>query len=177
MWHSFRAGSPQVMGCNVLQARSLAAGLDYVPHHILRDAFPPHLSGSGDGSEDPSIRDSGRSYPLIERSFDPLGNGHGADARPCRSGLPPPSAPDASGSHPTPCRQVPIFGSHNQTAMPAWRSRASLAYCHHKHVGVLPNSAPALNQLPTRNPSCLTPLTRLIPAASSGLSKSASAAS
>ena len=67
------------MRCNVLQARSLAAGLDYVPHHILRDAFPPHLSGSGDGSEDPSIRDSGRSYPLIERSFDPLGNGHGAD--------------------------------------------------------------------------------------------------
>jgi hypothetical protein len=34
-----------------------------------------------------------------------------------------------------------------------------------------------LNQLPERNPSCLTPLTRLIPAASSGLSKPASAAS
>src|SRR5216683_6523413 len=35
----------------------------------------------------------------------------------------------------------------------------------------------ALNQFPARNPSCLTPFTRLIPAASSGLSKPASAAS
>jgi hypothetical protein len=30
-----RAGSPQVMRCNMLQARSLAAGLDDVPHDIL----------------------------------------------------------------------------------------------------------------------------------------------
>jgi hypothetical protein len=36
-----RAGSPQIMRCNMLQARSLAAGLDYVPHDILRDAFIP----------------------------------------------------------------------------------------------------------------------------------------
>ena len=42
-----RAGSPQVMRCNMLQARSLAATLDYVPYDILRDAFPPHLSRSG----------------------------------------------------------------------------------------------------------------------------------
>ena len=40
----FRAGSAQVMRRNMLQARSLAATLDYVPHNILRDAFPPHLS-------------------------------------------------------------------------------------------------------------------------------------
>src|SRR5580765_7182370 len=46
-----RAGSPQVMRCNMLQARPLAAGLDDVPHHILRDAFPPHLSRPGDGSK------------------------------------------------------------------------------------------------------------------------------
>src|SRR5713226_10100791 len=38
-----RTGSPQVMRCNMLQARSLAAGLNYVPHDILRDAFPPYL--------------------------------------------------------------------------------------------------------------------------------------
>ena len=37
-----RTGSAQVMRCNMLQARSLAAGFDYVPHHILRDAFPPY---------------------------------------------------------------------------------------------------------------------------------------
>jgi hypothetical protein len=39
-----RTGSSQVMRCNMLQARSLAAGLDYVPHHILGDAFSPYLS-------------------------------------------------------------------------------------------------------------------------------------
>ena len=74
-----RTGPPQVVRCNVLQARSLAAGLDYVPHDILRDAFPPHLSRPGDGSKDPSLRDPGGSCPLIERDFHPFWNGHGAD--------------------------------------------------------------------------------------------------
>jgi hypothetical protein len=53
----FGAGSAQVMRCNMLQARSLATRLDDIPHHVLRDAFPPHLSRSGDGSKDPSLRD------------------------------------------------------------------------------------------------------------------------
>src|SRR6202047_2408753 len=51
-----RAGSPQVMRRNMLQARSLAATLDYVPHDILRDAFSPHLSRPGNCSKDPSLR-------------------------------------------------------------------------------------------------------------------------
>src|SRR6266568_9669867 len=75
----FRAGSPQVMRRIMLQARSLAATLDYVPHDILRDAFSPHLSHSGDASKDPSLRDLGCHYPLIERRFYPLWNGHRAD--------------------------------------------------------------------------------------------------
>ena len=64
---------------NMIQARSLAATLDYVPHDILRDAFSPHLSCSGDRSKDSSLRDLGCSYPLIECRFDPLWNGHRAD--------------------------------------------------------------------------------------------------
>ena len=75
----FRAGSPQVVWRNMLQARSLAASLDYVPHDILRDAFSPHLSRSGNGSKDPSLRDLGCYYPLIKRRFDPLWNGDRAD--------------------------------------------------------------------------------------------------
>src|ERR1700680_2146186 len=75
----FRAGSPQVMRRNMLQARSLAATLDYVPHDILRDAFSPHLSRSGNRSKNPSLRDLGRYYPLIECRFDPLRNRHCAD--------------------------------------------------------------------------------------------------
>jgi hypothetical protein len=35
-----RAGTSQIMRRNMLQAHSLAATLDYVPHDILRDAFP-----------------------------------------------------------------------------------------------------------------------------------------
>src|SRR4029077_18483889 len=62
----------------MLQACSLAAGLDYVPDHILRDAFPPNLSRSGDGSKDPSVCDPRCSYPLIKRCFDPFGDRHGA---------------------------------------------------------------------------------------------------
>ena len=75
----FRAGSPQVMRRNMLQARSLAATLDYVPHDILRDAFSPHLSRPGNRSKDPSLRHPGCYYPLIECRFDPLWNGHRAD--------------------------------------------------------------------------------------------------
>ena len=75
----FRAGSPQVMRRNMLQARSVAATLDYVPHHILRDAFSPHLSRPGNCSKDPSLRHPGGYYPLIECRFDPLGNWHRAD--------------------------------------------------------------------------------------------------
>ena len=74
-----RAGSPQVVRCDVLQPGSLAAGLDHVPHDILRDAFSPHLSRSGNCSKDPSFRNPGCSYPLIECRFDPLWNGHRAD--------------------------------------------------------------------------------------------------
>jgi hypothetical protein len=72
-------GSPQVMRGHVFQSRSLAAGLDYVPHNILRDAFPPHLSRPGDGSKDPSLRDPGCHRPLIERRLYPFWDGHGAD--------------------------------------------------------------------------------------------------
>ena len=74
-----RRGSSQIMRCNMLQARSLAAGLDDVPHHILGDAFSPYLSRPGDGSKDPSLRNPGCSGPLIERRFYPFWNGHGAD--------------------------------------------------------------------------------------------------
>ena len=75
----FRAGSPQVMRRNMLQARSLAATLDYVPHDILRDAFSPYPSRSGNCSKDLSLRDLRCYYPLIECRFDPLWNGHRAD--------------------------------------------------------------------------------------------------
>ena len=64
---------------NMLQARSLAATHDYIPHDILRDAFPPHLSRPGDGSKDPSLRDPGCCRPLIERRLYPSWNRHGAD--------------------------------------------------------------------------------------------------
>ena len=74
-----RTGSAQVMRRNMLQASSLAAGFDDVPHHILRDAFPPYLSRPGDGSKDPSLRNPGCSGPLIECRFYPFWNGHRAD--------------------------------------------------------------------------------------------------
>ena len=63
----------------MLQARSFAAGLDHVPHDILRDAFSPCLARPGDGSKDPSLPDSGCGGPLIERCFNPIWNGNGAD--------------------------------------------------------------------------------------------------
>src|ERR1700752_3110183 len=73
----FRTCPPQVVRRNVLQARSLAAGSDHVPHDILRDAFPPHLSHPADGPKDPSLHDPGCRSPLIESGFHPVRNGRG----------------------------------------------------------------------------------------------------
>src|SRR5438552_2270110 len=64
---------------DVLQARSRTATLDYVPHDILRDAFSPHLSRSGNPSKDSSVCDPGCHDPLIECRFHPFWNRHGAD--------------------------------------------------------------------------------------------------
>jgi hypothetical protein len=74
-----RTGSPQVMWCNMLQARSLAAGLDHVPYNILRDPLPPHFSCPGDGSKKLSLLYPGCHGPLIECCFHPFWNGDGAD--------------------------------------------------------------------------------------------------
>ncbi len=74
-----RTGPTQIMRCNMLQTSSLATTFDYIPHDILRDAFPPHLSRSGNPPKDPSLCDSGCHCPLIERRFDPFRDRHGAD--------------------------------------------------------------------------------------------------
>src|SRR5215471_11210393 len=74
-----RAGPPQVVRCNVLQACSLAASSDHVPDYVLREASSPHLSPSGDRSKDFALINPGSSCPLIESGFHPVRNGHGAN--------------------------------------------------------------------------------------------------
>jgi len=129
-----RTGSPQVMRRNMLQARSLAATFDYIPHDILRDAFPPHLSRSGNGSKDSSLRDPGCCYPVIECRFYPFWNGHGADVaaltdqvydcpvtwRICTSSISKPTSSDLRKPHPN--------------SMPASHSLAWHACYRHEHV-------------------------------------------
>jgi hypothetical protein len=74
-----RAGSPQVVRCNVLQACSLAAGSDHVPDNVLREAAAPHLSPSGDRSKDFALANPSGSCPLIKSGFHPVRNGHRAN--------------------------------------------------------------------------------------------------
>jgi len=172
-----RTRSPEIMRRNMLQARSLAATLDYVPHDILRDAFSPHLSRSGNCSKDPSLRDLRCYYPLIECRFDPLWNGHRADVA---------ALADQIYHRPVPLAHLDFIqlqahefrsaktttkqqGQHGVVAL---RSHA-ISTTHFRTAEL----SSALNQFPERNPSCLTPFTRLIPAANSGLSKPESAAS
>src|SRR5215469_8276942 len=73
------AGAPQIMGCNMFQACSLAAGSDHVPDNVVRDATAPHLSQSGDRSKDSALANPSGSCSLVESSFDPVRNGHGAN--------------------------------------------------------------------------------------------------
>lgn len=72
-----RAGPPQVVRCNVLQACFLAAGSDHVPDNVLGDATAPHLSQAGDGSKDFAPAHPSSPCPLVESGFDPVRNGHG----------------------------------------------------------------------------------------------------
>ena len=74
-----RTGSPQIVGSNVLQARSLATGPHYIPHHVLRDALAPDLVSSGDRPKNSSLGYPGSRRPLVERGFDPFGNGNRAN--------------------------------------------------------------------------------------------------
>src|SRR5437016_1160434 len=74
-----RAGPPQVVRCNMLQACSLAAGSDHVPDNVLREAAAPHLSPSGDRSKDFALTNPSGSCPLIESGFHPVRNGHRAN--------------------------------------------------------------------------------------------------
>src|SRR5580704_11966864 len=74
-----RAGPPQVVRCNVLQACSLAAGSNHVPHDILREAAASHLSPPGDRSKDFALTNPSGSGPLIESGFHPAWNGNRAD--------------------------------------------------------------------------------------------------
>ena len=71
------AGAPQIIGCNMFQACSLAAGSDHVPDNVLRDATAPYLPQSGDSSEDFALANPSGSCPLVESGFDPVRNGHG----------------------------------------------------------------------------------------------------
>jgi len=64
---------------NMLQARSLTAALDYIPHNILRDTFPPHFPRSRDCPKDPPLCDPGCACPLIKRRFYPFWDRHRAD--------------------------------------------------------------------------------------------------
>ena len=74
-----QTGPPQVVGCYALQARSPTTRPDHVPHDILRDSNAPYFSRLCHAPDDPSLCDPGRSYPLIERGLDPRRNGHSAD--------------------------------------------------------------------------------------------------
>jgi hypothetical protein len=72
----FRAGTSQVVRGNVFQTCSLAAGSDYVPDNVLRQATAPHLSQSGHRSKDLSLVHPSGSCPLIESSLYPFGDGY-----------------------------------------------------------------------------------------------------
>src|SRR5215471_11013084 len=66
------ASAPQIMGCNMFQACSLAAGSDHVPDNVLRDATAPYLSKSGVRSEDFAFTNPSGLCPLIEGGLHPV---------------------------------------------------------------------------------------------------------
>src|SRR5215467_3331046 len=73
-----RAGPPEVVRRNVLQSGSFAAGSDYVPDNVLRDATAPHFSKSGDGSKDFALAQASSSNPLVQSGLDPCRDGNRA---------------------------------------------------------------------------------------------------
>ncbi len=61
-----RAGSPQVVRCNVLQTCPLAAALTTYQTTFCEMPLPHTFPVLGDGTEDSSLPNASRSCPLIE---------------------------------------------------------------------------------------------------------------
>src|SRR5438552_2635417 len=119
-----RAGSPQIMRCNVLQACSLAAGSDQVPDNVLREAAAPHLSPPGDRSKNFALTNPSGSRPVIERLSPSSEWARCECGHLCQSDQQRPSVLGASGCRPTPNRPVPTCESRNRTAWPTSHNRA-----------------------------------------------------
>ena len=74
-----RTSPAQVVGCNMVQACSLTAIPDHIPHNVLRDATTPHFSLPCHRSEDFALTNRSGLCPLIESGFHPIRNGHRAN--------------------------------------------------------------------------------------------------
>jgi hypothetical protein len=75
----FSAGPAQVVRRYVFQAILVTSLADDVPDHILANAVPPNPSRLADSAKHSSFRDAGCGLPPIERVFDPLRHGNGAN--------------------------------------------------------------------------------------------------
>ena len=71
-----RAGSPEIVWCEMVQLDSLSAPSDDVPDDILGNSLSPRRPMSANRPEDSALGNLGRHNPTIDRFFDPHWHGH-----------------------------------------------------------------------------------------------------
>ena len=131
----------------------------------------PDPPGFVDGAEDRTVRNVDSICPGIDRIFSPPGIGTVRTWPPFRPNRRSPSAPPVAGLIRASARATPPGAVHIRSTWPPWRDRAG-------HVVWMASSRSSnrrpcsgVSQFPSRTPRRRTPLTRRMPAASSGLSR------
>lgn len=141
-------GSAEVVWGDVFQTSSFAAGLDHVPHHILRNAFAPGPSSPGNRSKHLYFLNAGSTGPDVESRLDPVRDRNCSDMSTLPDQVQSPSALAVSGFRPSSDPLAPTYGVHTPTGVPALHSRALHGGSHRKHARELLSSPLRLASFP-----------------------------
>ncbi len=172
-----RAGAPQVVRCEGTKTGFRGIQLDHMPDHAFRDAITPALTRPANTTEYSSRMELSCTKPLIQGRLSHSGTG---TVRMCPP-LPTRSTMAQCSSRCCKCANSKSANSRLRSPQPSKmarivRFRLPFNVCG-SGVCQKRRASSAVSQLPSLRPNFLGPLTRRMLAASSGLSKPASAAS
>lgn len=171
-------GAAKVMRSKVIELDVGRAPPNHVPDDVFGQSSAPRGSVTADCSEEPTRCDFGGRRPAIHSGFHPSRHRHSPDVAALADQIyDGPSAPAVSASHAVldriiSARRNPQPRSTEIIATSRTARNSSPSAACNKSL-----ASSCVNQFPVREPNCFTPFTRRIPAASSGLSSSESAAS
>ena len=168
---------PQIVRSDSREPELGGVLLDNVPNDSLAHALAPGFSGSANAPKHPAPVDSRRHEPVVNGLLHPVGNRNGSDVPALFQPSPRwPSDLRVAGAGQRSVRRVHDAEDRSPAERGGVLDRACLSGFRFQEPA-RDSEIPPVSQFPSRTPSFCAPLTRRMPAASSGLSSPASAAS